>query len=413
MSRKPTPWKHSVGEKPNTVTVFERRPGGTLYARVWDPTMGKRGGWRKKSLGHKDKDRAKRYAAEQHAKLVEGDEEARQGQVTAARVFMLYERHRTPRKSASEQQADGRRIELWTRWLGGKTDPHTISLREWEAFIDARGTGEIDPRGRHVPDPTKRHPVRTRSVQADLNWLRWVFNWAVRWRTPEGHYLMRENPVRGYEAPTEKNPRRPVATADRYDAVRAVSDEIRMEARWEGKRKVQRSYLSEILDLVAGTGRRISAVCALRYSDLRLNDGTPHGSIRWPADTDKEGKEATVPISPLVRHALDRVLTERPGIGKAPLFPSPVNREKPVRYERVSDWLREAEKLAELEPQEGTLWHAYRRKWATERKHLPAHDVAQAGGWAGPETLQVSYQHADPDTMLQVVLEGGELREAK
>jgi integrase len=229
---------------------------------------------------------------------------------------------------------------------------------------------------------------------------------------------MRENPVRGFEAPREKNPRRPVATQDRYEAIRRVSDRVTMGVaprrrgrRWE-YRKV-RSYLSEILDIVNGTGRRISAACSLRYRDLRLNDGTPHGSIRWPADTDKEGTERTVPISPTVRRALDRITAERPGIGGAPLFPSPLKQGEPIRYELASAWLREAEKLAGLEPLKGSLWHAYRRGWATARKHLPAVDVAEAGGWAGPQTMQASYQHADRDTMLRVVLEAGELREAK
>ena len=57
--------------------------------------------------------------------------------------------------------------------------------------------------------------------------------------------------------------------------------------------------------------------------------------------------------------------------------------------------------------------YAYRRKWATERKHLPDSDVAAAGGWTNPNTLRLVYQQADQETMLRVVLERGELREAK
>ena len=38
----------------------------------------------------------------------------------------------------------------------------------------------------------------------------------------EGVRLMRENPVDGFNTPAEKNPRRPVASHDRYGAVRAV-----------------------------------------------------------------------------------------------------------------------------------------------------------------------------------------------
>ena len=56
---------------------------------------------------------------------------------------------------------------------------------------------------------------------------------------------------------------------------------------------------------------------------------------------------------------------------------------------------------------------AYRRKWATERKHHPDVDVAEAGGWKTVETLKSAYQQADAETILRVVLEAGELREAK
>ena len=154
-------------------------------------------------------------------------------------------------------------------------------------------------------------------------------------RTAQGHYLMQENPIRGYEIPTEKNPRRPVASTDRYDAIRKISDQLQMEIRWNGRRDSQRSYLSELLDIVNGTGRRISAVCQLRYENLRLSEG-PYGSIRWPADTDKGGRETCVPISPSVRHALDRVLRDRPGIGSAPLLLAAAQNYTEVAGENVT-----------------------------------------------------------------------------
>lgn len=299
--------------------------------------------------------------------------------MTLAQVLELYKRHRTPRKTEAEQKQDGRRAEMWERVLGADQNPNKIALREWERFIDLRSSGAIDARGKPVPEEKKRRPVRARTVEADCDWLRWVFNWAVKWRTSLEFYLMKENPVRGFEAPTEKNPRRPVATEDRYEAIRKVSDRVTMEVRWNGKTREQRSYLSELLEIVNGTGRRISAVCSLRYRNLRLAEG-PYGAIHWPADTDKTGRESVVPIGPDVRAAIDRVLRERPGIGEAPLFPAPESPSKPIRYELASDCLREAEELAEVEPHDGRLWHAYRRKWATERKHLPVQDVAVAGG---------------------------------
>lgn len=257
-----------------------------------------------------------------------------------------------------------------------------------------------------------RTSVRTRAVEADLKWLRWVFNWASKWRTPSDAYLMRENPVRGHEIPTEKNPRRPVDTQDRFEALRKVSDQHEMEIRWSGKRETQRSYLSELLDIVNGTGRTISAVCQLRYEDLRLSDG-PYGAIRWPSETDKEGRESLVPISPAVRGAIERILRERPGLGSAPIFPKPTDPAVRITIHLASKWLGEGERLAMLEPHQGSLWHAYRRKWASERKHLPDVDVAKAGGWNSLESLRTAYQQADEATMLRVVMEAGELREPR
>jgi integrase len=407
-------WTNSQGERPNTVTVYEREPGSVLYARAWDATARNgAGNWRRESLGHRDKRRAIRYAIEQAAKLQNGVAEIARGKATLAHVFAAYQQHRTPKKSATEQQADVRRVEMWSRVLGN-IDPHAISLAQWEGFIDARRSGCIDPRGNPVPEKDRK-PVRVRPAEADCLWLRWVFNWAAKWRLADGRYLMRENPTRGFETRTEKNPLRPVATQDRYEAVRAVSDEVRMEVPGTAKAKLQRSYLSELFDIANGTGRRISAVCALRYEDLRLErtKTRPDGAIRWPEDTDKEGKEWSAPLLPVVRAAVDRILRERPGIGRVPLFPSPDDPTKPVTRHLADKWLRKAETMAGLETQRGSLWHAYRRKWSNSRKHYPDVDVAAAGGWKSVAALQRSYQQADEATMLEVVLGGRELREAK
>jgi len=74
---------------------------------------------------------------------------------------------------------------------------------------------------------------------------------------------------------------------------------------------------------------------------------------------------------------------------------------------------RRADELAGVPRLAGGQWHPYRRKWATERTHLPDVDVAAAGGWAELSSLKRVYQQADDDTMLQVVLQGGELREKR
>ena len=123
------------------------------------------------------------------------------------------------------------------------------------------------------------------------------------------------------------------------------------------------------------------------------------------------GLESVVPVTREVREVLDRIQRERPGMGAAPLFPGPKNPGAPIRYELASAWLLEAEKLAELPKQDGSLWHAFRRKWATERKALPDVDVAAAGGWKSPRTLVELYQRPDSATMYRVVSEGTKLVE--
>ena len=60
---------------------------------------------------------------------------------------------------------------------------------------------------------------------------------------------------------------------------------------------------------------------------------------------------------------------------------------------------------------EGGLWHPYRRKWATERKHLSLKDVAAAGGWKDHDTLLTCYQQPDQESLLAVMSEPRKLSE--
>jgi integrase len=152
---------------------------------------------------------------------------------------------------------------------------------------------------------------------------------------------------------------------------------------------------------VWGTVRRISAVLSLRFEDLKF-DVEPHGAILWPKATDKIGKQWLAPINAEVRTAIDRILAVRPGIGATPLFPSPLDPSRPVSKELADKWLIAAEKLAGVPKQAGSLWHAYRRGWATSRKGLPLPDLMHLGGWTDPSCLTGIYQQADWATMVRV-----------
>jgi hypothetical protein len=77
------------------------------------------------------------------------------------------------------------------------------------------------------------------------------------------------------------------------------------------------------------------------------------------------------------------------------LIPVPESLAAEIRAIRGAwaPWVTET--AAGVEKLEGGLWHAYRRKWATERKELPLKDVAAAGGWKDVTTLLRCYQHAE------------------
>lgn len=416
--RRKRAWSESVGPYGHRVRVYEDLTSGILYGEMRD--VQRPGGYRCVSLRHRDREKAIAWAHQQVNDWLQRGEQAQTAKPVLSRILPLYLQHCSPKKASSEQQADQRRGRLWTRFLGSEKDLSRLTLQEWQTFIAQRTAGVIDAEGLQKPEREKLRrkriedrPVRAGTVWADLVFLASVINWACRWRTSAGHYLMAENPARGFPLPVDRNPRRPVATQDRFEKVRAVAEQVTVAIGQGKKRRDLPSYLPEILDIVAGTGRRISAVLALRYSDLQLDSGPPLGAIRWPANTDKGRKEWTVPINAQVRAAVDRVLAERPGIGAAHLFPSPGDPAKPVSKELASAWLRKAEELAKVPKQDGSLWHAYRRGWATARKHLPVQDVMAAGGWSEPSTLQMCYQQADPETMFRVVSEPVSLRKVQ
>src|SRR6266705_5481339 len=208
-------WGKSFGPYLTRVRIFET-PSGT----------------KRKSLKHRDRERAKRWAKEEQARLALGVNVIESPTPTVARVFRAYKLNVTPHKSRSSRYQDKRAEAMWTKVLGEQKDLSKLTRAEWERFIEARRTGTIDARGKPVEKPEERQPVRDRAVAADLEWLRGVINWAMRWDEEEAdgevRYLMRENPIRGFAIPKEQNPRRPVATHDRLEAIRKVSDRVTM-----------------------------------------------------------------------------------------------------------------------------------------------------------------------------------------
>lgn len=196
----------------------------------------------------------------------------------------------------------------------------------------------------------------------------------------------------------------------RCDKILAVAGQVQTLIGWGKKARWEPSPLRTLVRLAGDTGRRIGSILALQWRDWRPDLGS-HGKLRWRAEEDKVGKEWWAPVTPEVREELERFRRERPGVGEALLFPAPNDATKPVSVQVATDWLRQAEKLAKLEPLPRGAWHPFRRRWATERKHLSAKDVAAVGGWVDTTTLQKCYQVADEETMEAVVLQPRRLRQ--
>ncbi len=411
MAKRKKRWSYSVGVYGARVRAFERQSGIlalAICAKGQEPRI--------KNLHHRDRARAVTQADETQAGLILRLGDAGPAPRTGATLdaFLARQRERDAELRPGALKDAEREVAFWKAALGADSDPTTLTQDDLERVMRLRRSGAIDARGKAVPAPD-REPVRVRAVAGDLEFLRACLRWATLKRR-----LFRVNVMDGFEIPDEPNPRRPVATGDRFEATRAVAERVTMTLCGQGKRETVASWLPELLDLAFSTGRRIGAIVALRYEDLSVEvapETAPFGSVRWPADTDKMGRAWLAPMDQRARGAVDRILVDREvGVrsrwsGSPWLFPSPRNANRPVSKDLASAWLEEAEALAKLPKLEGSLWHAYRRGWATARKHHPLSDVAAAGGWKDTTTLRTVYTQADPETVRRVVLEPMDLRD--
>ncbi len=400
-------WSYSVGDRGNKVRVYERTPGGTLYVSACDPTLRNgEGDYGRVSLGHKNRKRAKQQARALVAELEAGKTSA--NNPTLGYVVDLYlHQHVATIKTLTVKWLTSN-LECWTTYLGRGFKVYDIGPREWEAFKRDRRSGAIDARGRPV-EPEKRREVSPGTVNLGLEALTMCVNWATVWRMNKRPVLDR-SPIHKLPFLDDVNQSRSVWTYDRFLKVLEAAEGLKMEVEWNGKREKVPCYLADVLFIAEGTGRRIGAVRQLRYGDLRLGDGQ-HGKVLWRADSDKSGKEWVTPISAEVRSRLVKVVRDRPGLGNAPLFPRPRDINAPVERDTLALWLRRAEKAAGVPRLPHDSFHGLRRKFVTERKHLPDVDVAQAGGWRSISTMRRSYQQADEQGVLEAILEPRRLRE--
>jgi len=388
-------WRKSLGEQGCRVYVFERKPGGTLYREVY---LGGSRAAPKKSLGHRNKERAVVDAYKMLVVLKARTHALNEGTLTLEMLFDNYivsPSHRA--KKPRTQREDQRKLERLVAFLGHDRDVRSLSDSDVEWYKQARIRGEYGPSGR---------PVRARTIEADLVALRTMLNWATRQRHLHGEPLLGRNPLSGIRFPREKNPLRPIATWERFQQTREAIQALRRDATSDNVR-MRWLKLELALVLAEATGRRLGSIRQLRWEDVDFDKHV----ICWRHDADKRGREWQMPMSKSLADEL-RDYQRRFGAVGGWMFPS---ERKPNRFmdrHQFDKWLRVAEEHADLPSLQNGLWHPYRRKWGTERKHLPVTDVAAAGGWKDVNTLLTCYQQPDTETLLAVVSEPRKVRDS-
>ena len=392
-------WTRSLGERGCRVRLFQKRRTGVFYREVWIAGEGSD----RKSLHTGNRDVAERLGKELLANLMRGEEIEVTGTLT---LGQLWERYRTECSAHLDnkrrtQQDYVSRASVLIGFFGEHCDVRSLGERDQAAFVRKRLAGGI-----RRQEGDKTGVVTNRSVEADLAFLHSMFKWATTVRLPTGQRLLDRNPLEGIRRPREKNPRRPVATWERFQATRSAMAELASSSATDAERR--RWVKMELaLVLAEATGRRLGSIRQLRWEDVDLQ----HEQIRWRAEADKKGRESVVPIPTELAEEL-RVFRRRLGAVGGWVFSGERLPDQPMDRHLFDRWLTVAEQKAKLPKLNRGLWHPYRRKWATERKHLSLKDVAEAGGWKDTETLLTCYQQPDRESLLAVMSEPWKVRDA-
>jgi integrase len=359
-------WSLSLGVRGLSVRVEQRKARGVFQRAVWVPSEG----WTYRSLRTTDREEA-RLLAEQF--LVEFENLGTPALVeseplTLEQLWTLYQKEapaycsNTKRTQDQKQSAAKRLMAVF----GTSKKVEHLTANDVARYVSMRRSGVGWPDGR------VRRPVRANAVRHDLALLREMILWASRERRPEGGWLLRENPLRGVKLPREEDPLRPIATYDRFLKVREAAQKLAATApQARGREQWLRFELA--LVLAEATGRRIGAIRGLGWSNIQYDLPT----VRWRAEFDKRSREGVIPITQALADEIRTFQLRLKAVGDGWLFPQK-RRDEPWPREVFGQLLDRAEEKAGVQKLKGGGWHAYRRKWATERKKLSVVDVVRS-----------------------------------
>jgi integrase len=374
------------------VRLFEKRKDGAYYRETHEPGRGRN----QVPLHTRDRDEAERLGKAHLASLLLGSPAKLAGPLTLADLWQRFRVECTAYldNDPRTRQDEAIRVRILLAHFGTRFDVRRLNEREIADYAVRRRQGGI-----RLDEKRLTRAVGQSSVHADLSLLRRMLRWAAAQVSGNGSRWLEVNPLEGQRFAREPNPRRAVASIERFNRTRQAIQELIAETgdsadvtRWH--------RLDLALFLAEATGRRRGAIVGLAWQDFDLQGCT----VLWRAEHDKKRREWRTPMPRTFMEEVrryQRLLQALTG----PLFPGVRDASKPMRAELLSQWLTKAEGRAKLPKLDGSLWHAYRRKFATERMQHPTKAVADAGGWRDVGTLLTCYQQTDQATMLAVMSE--------
>jgi integrase len=236
-------------------------------------------------------------------------------------------------------------------------------------------------------------------VEADMKLLRSLIVWALQEEKKNGEFLLAEDPMGDYVIPEEVNPRQLPADKRRFELTLAAAERLAEEHAGTPAGYLF-ALLKVMLVVLEGTGRRASAVLGLRRADIYFDEANDFAgaTFTFRADLDKKGVEAKVPVDARVARALWTWIRRDGAPNTDVVFPYGPD-DEPVRRDRLALAMIDAEAAAGLEPRRGTLFHAYRRKFAADREQVPNSIVMKLMGIAGVQTFLRCFCKTSESTM--------------
>ena len=372
-----------------------------FYRKVWLPAEKK---YDVASLQTRDRDEAERRGKELLAAMLQGERPRPDGVITLQELWDRFRREAPSFQDAVESTRKDYtcRANILLGYFGPECDVSALTEHDVKMYQQQRLKGGIVSQTGY-----RTGPVRARSAAADFVLLNLMLRWAMTVRIGNGRERwLKDNPLYGVRRLREQNPRRPVATVERYEGTRAAMQELAAVATSDAIR-VRWTKMELALVLAMMTGRRLSSIRQLRWEDVSFD----RSEIRWRAEFDKKRQESVIPIPEGLTEELQAFQSRLNAIGGW-VFARPSDGAEPMDRHLFDRWLTVAERHAGLPKLEGGLWHPYRRMWATVRAHLPLKQVAVAGGWKDTETLLVCYQQPDRASLLEVMCNEREVHES-